>query len=214
MSEHLKAGIYQITNIQNGLFYIGSSIDLLKRKREHFSSLQRGDHKNRYLQRAYTKYGREAFSFQILIYCDVDKLLFYEQAFIEGICPEYNICKQAQNALGVIRTKEARENMSAAQKRRFEKEEEIRALSEAHKGYSPNEYTRMKVSQALLGHVVTDETRQKITSKLIGIPKTEEAKQNMRIGNIGRKGHPISEEARRKISETRKIRYGRQTNCG
>jgi len=55
--------IYQIINKETGLRYVGKTIDIEKRKRDHFRELKEGKHKNSKLQAAYNRYGREAFDF-------------------------------------------------------------------------------------------------------------------------------------------------------
>ena len=60
-------GIYKLQNLETGRMYLGSSNNLDRRKGEHFTSLDSGDHSNLYLQREYTKYSGK-FSFTI---CEV-----------------------------------------------------------------------------------------------------------------------------------------------
>lgn len=62
----MRSGIYRIDNIINGKCYIGSSIDLDRRRKEHAYSLSNNSHGNKHLQNAYNKYGRESFKFTII----------------------------------------------------------------------------------------------------------------------------------------------------
>lgn len=55
-----------ILNTVNLKVYIGSSNNLLRRKREHFLLLRRNAHKNTYLQNAFNKYEEKSFTFIIL----------------------------------------------------------------------------------------------------------------------------------------------------
>lgn len=55
-----------IINNVNLKVYIGSSVELNKRKSRHFSTLKNNIHHNKYLQHSYNKYGKENFSFIIL----------------------------------------------------------------------------------------------------------------------------------------------------
>lgn len=59
-------GIYKIINIVNNKFYVGSAVDLKRRKTRHFSELRTGKHNNRHLQAAWAKYGEQAFVFVVV----------------------------------------------------------------------------------------------------------------------------------------------------
>lgn len=88
----MKAGIYKITNSKNGKSYIGSSKDMLKRKKQHFNLLRKNKNHCKILQRAFNKYGEESFSFEILCYCVEEYLFKLEQWFVDNLKPEYNSC--------------------------------------------------------------------------------------------------------------------------
>jgi group I intron endonuclease len=62
----MARGIYKIINVVTNSFYIGSSVNLQKRKSRHFSTLRRGVHANRHLQAAWNKHGEAAFVFAIV----------------------------------------------------------------------------------------------------------------------------------------------------
>ena len=95
--SRLTSGIYKITNNINGKFYIGSSVDLRTRLREHKRQLKNNTHANKYLQNAYNKDSINKFKFEILMYCSEKDLLFYEQRFLNACFDNqkqcYNICK-------------------------------------------------------------------------------------------------------------------------
>lgn len=57
-------GIYKITNLINQKVYIGQSDRLNDREREHFYRLNRNEHHNEHLQRAFNKYGKDNFIFE------------------------------------------------------------------------------------------------------------------------------------------------------
>ena len=54
-------GIYVIRNKINGKMYIGQSVDIKRRKCEHFKNLNYGVHENKLLMDEYLKYSKENF---------------------------------------------------------------------------------------------------------------------------------------------------------
>lgn len=66
--------IYRITNKINNKVYIGQTINYGKRSKEHFSTLRKNVHRNEYLQRAFNKYGENAFQIDIIKLCPHEKL--------------------------------------------------------------------------------------------------------------------------------------------
>lgn len=76
-------GIYKITCSGNNKSYIGQSVSIKRRWRDHLAELRRGAHYNNYLQNAFNKYGEESFSFEILELCPQSKLNEREQFYIK-----------------------------------------------------------------------------------------------------------------------------------
>ena len=62
----MARGIYKIINVINDKFYVGSAVDLKRRKTRHFSELRKNKHNNRHLQAAWNKYGEQAFVFVVI----------------------------------------------------------------------------------------------------------------------------------------------------
>ena len=92
----MKRGVYKITNIKNGKFYIGSSKDIEFRWNEHTKHLNGGYHINNKLQNAWNFYGKENFSFDILETVNECDLLVKEQFYLNMFKPHmkeigYNI---------------------------------------------------------------------------------------------------------------------------
>lgn len=106
-----QAGIYRILNTTNGDFYVGSAVNLRKRRNRHFSSLDIGNHYNIHLQRAFNLYGKNSFIFEIILICDTVNLALYEQAVIDCLHPKYNIRVDATSNLGVKRSEEYKKNV-------------------------------------------------------------------------------------------------------
>jgi group I intron endonuclease len=63
---YMTRGIYKIINVVNNKFYVGSAVDLKRRKAQHFSKLRTGKHNNRHLQATWLKYGEQAFVFAVV----------------------------------------------------------------------------------------------------------------------------------------------------
>lgn len=53
----MTIGIYQIQNKINGKIYIGQSIDIEKRLKQHLRYLRKSQHYNSHFQNAFDKYG-------------------------------------------------------------------------------------------------------------------------------------------------------------
>lgn len=91
-------GIYSITNLNDGQHttYIGSTIQSFKiRWGVHRSALRHGRHVNSHLQRAWDKYGEDAFAFAIVeVVDDVEKVVGRERIWLDFYrmyVPVYNL---------------------------------------------------------------------------------------------------------------------------
>lgn len=96
------ACVYQIKNLVNGKFYVGSTIRISRRRRyEHFGELQRNKHSNSHLQSAFNKYGKDSFLFIVIEEYKfpsnyskeliLDYVIGREDYYIQLLHPEYNI---------------------------------------------------------------------------------------------------------------------------
>lgn len=204
-------GVYEITNNVNGKSYIGSSSAIRRRISDHFRDLRKNRHSNSYLQRAWNKYGEDAFSFRTIILCDPENLLFYEQACLDALRPEYNIAKDAEAPMRGMKLSE----------------EHKRKISEAKIGNTNmfgkhhSEETRQKMSEAHKGMVFSEEHKQKLSvakksnTNRLGTHHSEETKR--KIGDRNRE-KVFSEEHKRKLSEAAirqwaKIKAANEESC-
>lgn len=76
-------GIYCIENTCNNKKYIGQSVDINNRWRQHKNELNQGIHFNDYLQKSWNKYGENSFLFYVLEECDELELNNKERFYIE-----------------------------------------------------------------------------------------------------------------------------------
>lgn len=74
----MTIGIYMITNMINNKIYIGQSINIKRRKTEHFSKRC-----NMIISKAIFKYGKENFDFQVLEECEESQLDKLEIEYIK-----------------------------------------------------------------------------------------------------------------------------------
>jgi group I intron endonuclease len=114
------SGIYAIKNTKTGDIYIGSSVTVHQRWYSHRSHLRRGIHHSPKLQRAWKKYGEDAFSFDILeVVPDASELFAREQRWLDELKPfadqrGYNNHPSAGGARGHKLSQAVRDAMSAS----------------------------------------------------------------------------------------------------
>ena len=177
----VKSGIYIITNNINNHCYIGSAVNIRKRWNRHRSDLELQKHHSVYLQRAYNKYSKACFKYEILLFCDKSDLLFYEQRAINIYKPEYNQCPVAGSCLGHKASAETKRKLSIVTSGKnnpnFGKKhsEETKAIiSSTHKGKTISQKSKDAVSKAHTGKVMSQETKAKLSLARKGVPRKPE----------------------------------------
>lgn len=146
------AVIYRITNMMNDKYYIGSSQSFERRVWQHKNDLKRGVHKNPKLQAAWTKYGEDAFVFEILETVPDDQQLQVEDTYLvqhldNPLC--YNINRYAEAPrLGIPMTEASKAQLSQNRKGKHAGEEHYR-----------------------YGKILSEETRKKIGDTQRGVKK-------------------------------------------
>ena len=162
----MARGIYKIINIINNKFYVGSAVDLKRRKTRHFSELRGNKHNNRHLQAAWNKYGEQAFVFVTIeeIAADAD-LLIAENVWLHAHVGQeycYNIGVDAtapmQGMIGELSPtwgyKHSVENIAAiaaASTGRVQDRDTIRKKTEHLIGKPKSAMVRAKISATLMG---------------------------------------------------------------
>lgn len=142
-------GIYAIRNKINGKVYIGSSADIHHRWVSHRSGLNNNKHHAKHLQYSWNKNGEDAFSFEILETCDLDKLVEREQYHIDlnkAVDNDhgYNTCPAAGSTLGLKASKETKEKLSKFHKERYKDENNRKKTKELTKAATnTKEYKEM-----------------------------------------------------------------------
>lgn len=196
-------GVYSITNIINNKIYVGSAVRSFRiRWNTHKSELKRNVHKNIHLQRAYNKYGKENFVFEIIEEHESEFCISAEQYWINMLdtCNSkygYNILGNAHNCSGRIVTKETRLKISIGNKDKKLTVEHIKRL-----------HSKLGTYDTMKGKHHTEEAKKKISTKLIGKSKmSEEGKKRLSESLKGNKhtlGIIKSTEVRLRMSNSRK----------
>ena len=211
-------GIYQIRSISHPeRIYIGSSVDIQKRWRKHRSGLKNYKHENARLQNHYNKYGESDLVFSLIICCNKENLISFEQFYIDSLNPYFNIRKIAESNLGTKRTDQQKRKLSMSQKgiRRSQQfKDKISILKMGNKnnlGHIHSEASKEKMRIGAIGRHMSTESRNKmsknhnITSTFKGHNHSEISKLKMSLAKKGKpslkKGIKLSEEARQHIKE-------------
>ena len=150
-----NSGIYAIVNSVTGDYYIGSALTLRKRRNSHFHALRKGKHDSIYLQRAWAKYGSEAFYFRPFIVCRPADLIYFEQRAIDALKPRYNMAPKAGNCLGTKRSAEAKAKMRLAKLGKKQDPIDVEARAAKLRGVKRGPLTaehRAKIQRANKGH--------------------------------------------------------------
>lgn len=186
-------GIYEIRNMENDKRYIGCTIDIPRRRKEHFEFLQGGCHHNSELQSDWDKYGEGSFLFTTKMLCRRSELLQFERETIDAYKKEgieiYNRDNFPPSRLGVKLSESTKEKMSSA-----------------HTGHPVSNETKRKIGEANRGRIYTEEQIQRYTeinrrlaeNRRGKFRHSEESKQKM---SINAKGLKRSEEFKQKMSD-------------
>jgi group I intron endonuclease len=172
----MNTGIYKITNLINGKFYVGSASSnggFRKRWNEHKSNLNQGKHCNKHLQSAWIKYGADSFYFEIIEIVNPSIILEREQFYLDTLKPDYNVCKVAGNTLGVKLSQQQKDNLSKIGKLR---------TGEKNPFFNKKHSEDTKILQSK----IRKEQQKRDGHPRLGIPRSEESKLKQSLAMKGK----------------------------
>lgn len=143
-----KPGIYKITNTINNKLYIGCASNIRTRVNGHLYDLRKGIHSNTYLQKAWNKYGKENFIFEMIEKCDITDLHAKEHYWVnEFNCLDrsigYNLKPTDPNGCS-IHSEETKEKLRQANKGK----KPSLACTDAGKIYNASKECKMNLIEA------------------------------------------------------------------
>lgn len=162
----MARGIYKIINVVNNKFYVGSAVNLSRRRARHFSELRNNCHNNGRLQAAWLKYGEQSFVFVVVEELPDDaNLLAAEDVWLKehvgkdhcynigvtATAPHLGMSGELSPTWGHKHTEEAKTKIAAASKARVQTEEEKAKRRKSMRGHHVLASTRAKISAALSG---------------------------------------------------------------
>ena len=181
----VNAAIYIIRNCISGKVYVGQSVNVRERVRQHKYQLRHGKHYNRHLQAAWDVYGEPAFEFIIFkqVTGDTREIIVGELNRLEqetikqmGACGHggYNM---DSGGLNKVVSEETREK--------------LRQSHRGQKSYVRTDIMRQRLREANTGKKLSVETCRKMSIASSGKPGWNKGKKY--------KTHPCSDERKRLI---------------
>lgn len=199
--KNLKAepGVYRIEHVASGRLYIGSSHNLRKRWQAHLRCLRAGSHHSQKLQRAWDKYGEEAFVFTVMATVSILELRAKEQQYLDKIKPFFNISPFATHPPGHVGPHSEATKAKIRAKRALQviTPEAIQKRAEKLRGVPRPPEVRAKIAAGCVGREHSDETCAKIAAIRTGTKSSPETRAKIAAASKGRAHTP---EARAKIS--------------
>lgn len=152
----MTCGIFAVTcSADPKVWFVGGSIDVQGRWKDHQGALVAGRHQNQDLQRAWKRHGAAAFAFQILERCSEDQLWDRTRHWREEFVPGQQMKKVARGRKG------------APGRHQFKDKDAWRAaISASLQGVNTtpkSEEHRQKIATSLTGKTHSAETKRKMS---------------------------------------------------
>ena len=240
--QKTEIGVYCWLNKLTGKRYVGSASSvrsggLIGREDTHVRALNGRRHKNIYFQRAWNKYGQEAFEFTVLEVClSPEDCIPREQFWMDHYQSYkkrhgYNIAPTAGSNLGMKASARTVAKMRDAHLGKMPSAKNLAALreaasrpkgpmSEAHKAkisaavrkaFAENPDIVARGAAKRRGRVPTEAHRKAVSAGLMGHPVSEETREKLRRANLGKS---LSEETKQKLRvSSSKLRHTEESKA-
>lgn len=212
-NDKKSSGIYRITNVVNGRFYIGFTRCFQLRWNKHSSDLKRNKHPNTFLQNDYNVCGDDAFSFSVLevveATIDNDSRVLLEQQYLDLYYDRKVQCYNIQNkAAPEPSTYSHNPEITRKKNSRPMPQHTKEALRKANLGRKLSEEHLQKLREAKAGRKLSPEHREKAIKNLVRkhllVSLSEETKRKISLAKLGKKH---SQETKDKIGESNRKRW-------
>lgn len=207
--QKMSCGIYSFIHRETLACYVGSSLNIERRKLAHLSAASRGS--MNCFHRALRDLGIDAFDFEVLEHCEPSEMLAREYFYISLLDSSslngFNVLSKPNpnrlNATHLESTKkrigaanrisltgktlsgEHRKNISIGHLGAKRTPEQCRRISESLKGKAISEETKRKISATLKGRTVPDSVRRKIANSMKGSTRSAESIRKGVLKRIG-----------------------------
>lgn len=190
--------LYRITNAANNKQYIGQSVDIERRWKEHKRKLERGSHHNSHLQGAWSMYGSSSFVFELITECatpeELNKLEQEHIAYSGSLSPNgYNLAYGGDN---YKKTEEHKQN-----------------IGNAHRGMKRSDEAKKRMSEWQTGRTLSESHRKRLSEVRTGkkLPsRSDEQKEQLREARKKQVMKPHSDETKQKMSDARRQYWERR----
>lgn len=216
-------GIYIIKSIlKPDRFYIGSSVQVTKRWKQHIRDLRGNRHHSKKMQRHFNKYGEGDLVFSMLLECDINSIIKNEQIFLDSLSPFFNGSKIANPSLspnrkGHIPWNKGKRNIYSPEtikKMSIRSEAQIAQFKRVHdrkRGVPLSEETKSKQRGRTPWNKGLKNVQVAWNKGLsLGYVPSGAFKKGLIPWNKGKNG--ISEETKNKMIEAQRLRHIREGN--
>ena len=180
----MNIGVYKITNLSSGRFYIGSAQNIYKRKQRHFKTLRSNSHHNIFLQRVFNKYGEDDFKVQYMKTGTLEEARELEQKLLDKYHGNSDFMNIGRDASGG-------DNLSAHPRKKKIVAKMTKSIRKRMAAMSKEErvatFGRSGELNGMYGKTHTDAVKKKLSK--------------VHTGNTYAKGAVRSEDQRQRLSE-------------